>query len=91
MIATLNESDDDDSPGPEMVAVLVDGVAPVYGFDAASTSCTLPDAPEATVPMLQPTVPLELVPPPVAETNDHPAGITSAIVTPLAEPPPVFA
>ena len=91
MIATLNESDEGETPVPEMVAVLVDGVAPVYGLEADSTSCTLPEAPEASVPMFQVTVPLELVPPPVADTNDQPDGITSAIETPLAVEAPVLA
>ena len=90
MIATLNESDDAERPVPEIAAVLVEGFAPVYGLEAVSTTCTLADAAAARVPMFQVTVPLEFVPPPVAETNVQPAGMTSEIVTPVADDVPGF-
>jgi hypothetical protein len=91
MTATLNESADEERPVPEIVAVLVDGFAPVYGVEAVSTSCTLPDAPPASVPMFQVTVPLAFEPPPVADENAHPDGMTSVMVTPVAVPAPVLA
>src|SRR5258708_40062494 len=91
MTATLNASNDDERPVPAIVAVLVDGFVPVYGLEAVSTSCTAPEAVEASVPIFHVTVPLVFEPPPVADVNDHPGGMTSVIVTPLAAPTPVLA
>ena len=61
--------------------------------DAATATVTVTDveAPEAKVPRFQVTVPPDSVPPPVAETNDVPAGTTSVRVTPVAEEGPAFA
>src|SRR5258707_754202 len=63
MTATLNASNDDERPVPAIVAVLVDGFVPVYGLEAVSTSCTAPEAVEASVPIFHVTVPLVFEPP----------------------------
>src|SRR5438445_10611457 len=55
-----------------------------------TVNCRDPDAPAATVPMLQVTIDPESVPPPVALTKVVRVGTTSVIDTLVADPVPVL-
>ena len=55
-----------------------------------TTSVRVSDAPLAIVPRFHVTVPAESVPPPVAETNEVPAGIGSETTTDPADDGPSF-
>src|SRR5213594_2661141 len=56
-----------------------------------TTSCTEPEPPEETLPMVQVTTPPDSDPPAVALTKVVPAGSVSEITTPVASALPAFA
>ena len=60
------------------------------GLATCTTSCTEPDAPAASGPMVQVTTPPASVPPPVADTYVVFTGTVSVITTPVALAFPVF-
>src|SRR3989442_1174077 len=60
------------------------------GLITLTTSCTDPEAPTPTAPMLQVTTPPEGAPPAVADTKAVFVGSGSVITTPVAFAVPVF-
>ncbi len=61
------------------------------GVLTRTTSCCVPEAPAASVPRFQVTIPPASVPPPVADTNVVFAGTVSETTTPVAASVPVLA
>ena len=67
-----------------MLALFVPGLGAVNGLVAVAVTVTEPLALAATLPIVQLTVPLMLLQPPVQLLNAKPAGSVSVMVTPVA-------
>ena len=77
LFAKLGSAVEDETLAVLDISAVRDGFTP-------RTSCTLALPPFAIVPRFHATTPPDIVPPPVADTNEVPAGIGSLITTPLA-------